>query len=58
MPSLLDEKLRITLITSIKEIFEKIGFKSIIKERIKNLENEMNKLMEDPLAKYLDVFII
>jgi hypothetical protein len=56
--SILEEQLRLSLITSVKEIYEKSGLKGIVKERVKKLENEINSLMEDPLAKYLDVRII
>ena len=56
--SILDEQLRLSLITSVKEIYEKSGLKGIVKERVKKLENEIITLMEDPLAKYLDVRIL
>jgi hypothetical protein len=42
---------------SVKEINEKQGLKKILQERIKTIENEINKYMNDPLAKYLDVIL-
>lgn len=53
--SILDEKLRISISLSVREIYGKFGVKNILQERIKNLDCELNKYMENPLAKYLDV---
>ena len=51
--SILPEYLRIRIISSVKEVYNKLKFNKIIKDKISELENRIKIINLNPLSRYL-----